>query len=87
MPQQFFCVVSAEMVHGCGGNQKLCSRAGADAIRSVIRFSANETRNLSIMQTSLDRSGVMMTQAECCISLITLQLCGQAKYPTLFLLF
>lgn len=76
MPLQFFCVVSIEIVHGCGSNQKLCFRAGADTIRGALGFSANKTRNLSIMQTSLDGSGVMMTQAVCYISLFTFHLCG-----------
>lgn len=52
MPLQFFRLVSAEIVCGCGGSQKL--RASADAIRGVMRFSANKTKNLSVMQTGLD---------------------------------
>lgn len=62
MPLQFFRLVSAEIVCGCGGRQKLCFRAWADAIRGVMRFSANKTKNLSVMQTGLDWSGEVMTQ-------------------------
>lgn len=62
MPLQFFRLVSAEIVRGCGGSQKLRFRAWADAIRGVMRFSANKTKNLSVMQTGLDWSGVVMTQ-------------------------
>lgn len=70
---QFFCIVSTEIVHGCGGNKKLFSSAGSDAIRGVFRDSANKTRTLSILQRSLDWSDVVMTQAVCGISLITFQ--------------